>query len=234
MNLALTYAAAQRANAAYEMNPVASVAGFAALGLTHLGLYQNDSHQAVVSHDAAGQFFLSISGTRFLKEWGDLFDDLDTTAVPVGDPALGAKVAAGAYGGLVDVYAWAKSLAPAGTIWTVEGHSLGGGRARFAPLFLSPAELGAMYSFESPKFANAAFWSEYAWEMDKLTSVVNGRDLWVSWPFISEYSHPLRTQVWLQDSGYQLITPDQWPGGRWPSDHDMGLVLSRLAALLPA
>ena len=77
-------------------------AAFEALGLTWLGQFQNDSHQAVLSRDAAGGIYLTISGTRFGRSLGDLLEDIDLTPVDVGG---GARVTAGAYDGLSELWA---------------------------------------------------------------------------------------------------------------------------------
>lgn len=230
MNFASVLAAAQRAQAAYIDDAGKARAAFEALGLFFIGQYQNDSHQAVLSQDAAANVYLSISGTRFSQgKIADLLDDIDLEPVPVGD---GAMVTRGAYEGLDAMWSWAQSLAPAGAIFNVEGHSLGAWRTRYTPLFLPRSRIGLLHSFESPKSANAAYWSKYAGELATLVSIVNGRDLWVSWPFLGDWCHPDRDQVWLQSTGFQIITPAQWPGGRVVSDHDIDLVVKRLQQIV--
>jgi hypothetical protein len=230
MNFASVLAAAQRAQAAYIDDAGKARAAFEALGLFFIGQYQNDSHQAVLSQDAAANVYLTISGTRFSQgKICDLLDDIDLEPVSVGD---GAMVTRGAYEGLDAMWSWAQNLAPADAIFNVEGHSLGAWRARYTPLFLARSRIGLLHSFESPKGANAAYWSKYEGELATLVSVVNGRDLWVSWPFIGEWCHPCRDQIWLQSEGFQINTPTQWPGGRAISDHDIDLVVTRLQQIV--
>lgn len=235
MNLAETLAAAKRASMAYAPSPEPLVT---ALGLSFIGQYQNDSHQAVLSADPAdGRIFLSISGTRFSQgKLGDLFDDVDLDPVDVGQ---GARVTKGAYDGLADMWAWARQLAPPGATFNVEGHSLGGWRTAYTPLFLEAGRIGDLYAFESPKPANLAYWQRFDAELASLVNVVNGRDLWASWPFdvpfLKEvWIHQPRNRFWLTgDPGdpLRVIMPDQWPGGRDPADHDIDLVVSRLSTL---
>lgn len=228
-------AAAQRANAAYIDDKKAAAAAFFALGLRFIGQYQTDSCQAVLSiSDATGIYNLSISGTRFSQgKLGDLFDDLDDSLIDIGagDQQL---VTCGAWDDLPMLWAWVKAQVPKTASLNVEGHSLGGWRARYTPSFLDSSRIVALHSFESPKGANLIYWTKYLPVLqEKLISVVNGRDLWVSWPFWHrDLCHPPLPAIWLQEDGYQVINPGQWPGGLLPSDHDMDTVVSRLAALV--
>ena len=238
MNLAYVLAAARRASAAYEVDEASARAAFGSLGLDFVGQYQNASHQAVLSHDPAdGSTYLSISGTRFSDaKLGDLFDDLDLDPIDVGG---GAMVTKGAYDGLADLWAWARQLAAPGATFNVEGHSLGGWRTSYTPLFLEADRIGQLVALESPKPANQTYWWKYDAELSSLINVVNGRDLWVSWPFdllnAQRWVHQPRDRLWLMGdpaNQLQVITPDQWPGGRSPADHSIDLVITRLAALV--
>jgi len=228
MNLANVAAAARRAQAAYIEDAAQVRTAFEALGLTFVSQYRDDSHQAVVSRDAEGGAYLSISGTR--RSLGDLFDDACDLATK--DLGGGRLVSAGAFEGMFDLWKWAHSLAPADTVWNVEGHSLGGQRALFTGVFNSLERVGAIHAFEAPKAANAAFWG---WQMPALASavcVVNGADLWFGWPHISDLSHLPRDHLWLHDDAgnFTVIKPEQWPVGFDPDDHAIDLVANRLGA----
>lgn len=238
MNLAAVLEAAKRASAAYEVDQAAAQAAFGQLGLDFLGQYQDGSHQAALSHDPTdGAIYLSISGTRFSSgKLGDLFDDLDLDPV---DTGAGAMVTKGAYEGLSDMWAWARQLAPPGATFNVEGHSLGGWRTAYTPLFLEVDRIGQLVALESPKPASQTYWCKYDAELSALINVVNGRDLWVSWPFdllnAQRWVHQPRNRLWLTgdpSTPLQVIMPDQWPGGRSPADHDIDLVVTRLSALV--
>jgi hypothetical protein len=232
VNFAATLAAAQRAQAAYIEDRAQSQAAFSALGLTWLDQYQNAEHQAVLCRGPDGTVYLSISGTRFADgAMGDVWEDICLDAVNL--PG-GADVVAGAYNGLDAMWSWAKALVSAGTVFNVEGHSLGAWRTRYTPLFLPAAQIGSLFSFESPKAGNPAFWMLYGGQLANMVSVVNGLDLFVSWPFLGEWCHPPRDEIWLQDTGFQVTNPSQWPGGRRLSDHSIDLVVQRLKVLATA
>jgi len=228
-------AAAQRASAAYVMDPRASQDTFEALGYAWHGLYQNADHQAVVSSDACGRAYLSISGTRFSDGMaGDVFDDLDDSWVDVGQ---GAQVLKGAYDGCDDLYAWAQGIMGPGAWWHVEGHSLGGWRGRYAPLFLPVDDISQLVTFESPKSANAAYYARFQSLFgSRVLSVVNGHDIFVGFPWLSGAAcHP--PQDWwhlLADGTYSVESPATWPGGLELDDHDITLVVTRLTALAAA
>lgn len=227
------YNAARRANLAYELDPAKSSAGFFSLGqgLTWLGIYQNGSHQAVVCTDDKGEGYLSISGTRFKTDPGDLLDDVSLLSHDLGD---GVEVTRGAFEGLDDMWEWADSFVDPSTVWHVCGHSLGAWRTRYTPVFLPPERIGSLHSFESPKGANAAYWNKYQQQLAGMISVVNERDLFVSWPFLSfeGWEHPqMLPVVWLQGSSYSITMPHMWPGGRDVRDHSMDVVEARLKVL---
>jgi hypothetical protein len=233
MNFTPVLAAAKRAQAVYIVDPALSKKSFEALGHTWIGQFQDADSQAVLSRDSAETVCLSISGTRFSDgKLGDLLDDIDLEAVDLGD---GVLVAHGAYDGLVEIWKWAKGLVLAGTVFDVCGHSLGGWRSLYTPLFLEAGQIGVIHAFESPKGATAAYWSKYAAELGRAVSVCNGRDLWYGWPFLPipvDYRHAPTPLIWLQDEGYKLITPDQWPGGLWFHDHSIDLIVLRLEAIV--
>lgn len=236
MSLTAMLAAAERAQAVYIVDPVASRRDFEALGHVWIGQFQDADSQAVLTRDAAGNVCLSISGTRFSSgKLGDLFDDIDLTPVDLGD---GVKVAHGAYEALFDIWAWAKALVPIGTVFDVCGHSLGAWRTLYTPLFLPAAQIGPLHAFESPKGATAAYWTKFATELASAVSVVNGHDIFYGYPFLppppyfTDYVHAPTPVFWLQDGGIKTITPDQWPGGVCEPDHSIDLVVQRIRSLV--
>jgi pimeloyl-ACP methyl ester carboxylesterase len=230
MNPAVVLAAARRAQAAYIMDAGASKSAFEALGYQWIGQTKDHDSQAVLSSDSSGAVYLSISGTRFSdRQLGDLFDDMDLCPVHVGD---GAYVTRGAYEGLTDVWQWAKELVPVGTIFNVEGHSLGGWRASYTPLFLPATQIGALHCFEPPKGANAAYYAKFATELASMVIVGNGRDIWMNYPRLGDWLHRPGPMIWLQSKGYQEIDTAAWPGGFSLGDHSIDLVVERLAAVV--
>lgn len=234
--LADVLAAGERAAAAYLITPLESRAAFEQLGLRWHGLYQQEGLQAVLSSDVAGRVFLSISGTRFEdRKISDLLDDLDTRWVDVG---LGAEVLRGAYDGLQELWTWAKAQVATETAWYVEGHSLGGWRARYTPLFVGEDQIAQIVSFESPKSANAAFYERFKEVFSTVyAGVVNGSDIFVGYPWTSteachppyQWHHLLSGPPWLQ-----MEDPANWPGGLNYEDHSIDLVVSRLRDLVDA
>lgn len=228
MNRAAVLAAACRAQAAYILDDADARAAFEGLGLTFIARYENDSHQAVVSVDGE-RAYLSISGTRFGHDLGDLLDDLHVGAHDFGG---GAQAPAGVVEGLDEVYAWAASLMPPGTTWHIEGHSLGGERALMSGMFLPAAQIAAVHAFEAPKCGNPALWLQLAPVLERTVCVVNGADLWFGWPQAAAWLHPLILHQWLKDNAghAEQIMPTAWPGGTAPGDHDISLVVNRLRA----
>lgn len=229
MNRAAIVAAAKRAQAAYILDDAGARAAFEGLEQTFLGRYENDSHQAVVSQDVAGACYLSISGTRFGHDLGDLLEDLHITGKDLGN---GMRVAAGVYDGMQAMWDWAERLVPAGATWNVEGHSLGAERALLAGLFLPAAHVGAIHAFEAPRCGNAALWAHLMPTLANAGCVVDGADLWFGWPQASEWLHVPLPHIWLlDDAGHaDLIMPDKWPEGDNPDDHDIARVVERLIA----
>lgn len=234
IDFAVISLACDRASAAYAETQQEAEQQFLALGNQVLGYYADDDHQAVLSVDVYGQTFLSISGTRFSQgKIGDLFDDVDLDLVPVGDAADGCKVTRGAYEGLDKMWTWAKSFVANETIFNVEGHSLGAWRTLYTPLFLPAQQIGAIHAFESPKGANAAYWQRYSKELSAAVHVVNQDDIFYGWPELnSEVCHPPVPAIWLHPTGFDCITPDQWPGGLSLEDHRVDNVGRRLRALI--
>lgn len=230
--IATVLAAAQRSQAAYVIDQGASKDTFTALGYLWHGLYQTADHQAVVSSDADGRCYLSIAGTRFSDgKLGDVLDDLNVSWVNVGQ---GAEVLKGAYDGCRELYGWARGLMGPSTDWHIEGHSLGGWRARYAPLFLDLDDIAQLITFESPRSANAVYYERFkALFANGTLSVVNGRDIFVDWPWLStEARHP--PQDWwhlLDDGTVSIEDPSTWPGGISKADHDIELVVERLTGL---
>lgn len=229
--------AAARANAAYVIDECASKSAFEALGDTWIAQYQNACHQAVISADADGETYLSISGTRAsaLKVMDVLADmSLDPIAVN------GGNVTAGVYEGMQDLWQWVLDTVPAGDVVHVAGHSLGGSRTHLTPLFLRAAQIGRLHSFEAPKFADAAFYAAHAAALSGMVCVLNGADLWASWPWKEGPLKDLRWQarpgvqhVWLVDDRgtFSVVPGNQWPEGADPLDHDMSRVQARVDAI---
>lgn len=229
MNFVEILAAARRSNAAYIDDTNSAMAAFEQLGYEFRGQFQNGGHQAVLSRGPDGRIYLSISGTRFSqRKVGDILDDLDTKPFNVGD---GALVTLGAYVGLDDMWKWAASLAPPGAVFNIEGHSLGAGRALFSPLFLPDAQIGDVYAFESPRFANAVYWQKYP--LTSAVHTVNGADIFYGYPFVSpQWVHPDRDVIWLKESGFDVIRPTDWAGGLSIADHGIDKVIARLEAIV--
>ncbi|MBU9203147.1 hypothetical protein KTD31_17460 [Burkholderia multivorans] len=222
-------AAAKRAQAAYIIDAKASQAAFEALGYTWIGQYEDDDSQAVLTRDAKGAVNLSISGTRFSAgKIGDLIDDLQTEPYDIGG---GARVTRGPYQSAGEIWAWAKGSVPAGTVFNVEGHSLGGWRTSYTPLFLPAAQIGTLHAFEPPKGANAAYYARFSAELANLIIVGNGRDIWFGYPRLGEWIHRPGSMVWLRTSGFSVIDTTAWPGGLSLADHSIDLVVSRLVAI---
>jgi hypothetical protein len=222
--------AAARANAAYIEDRNAAQAAFCALGDTFIDQYQNGTHQAVLSRDPQGRTQLSISGTRGLSSKSlDLLDDVDLTPVSFER----GNVAAGALEGCAALYTWANASAR-GQI-DVQGHSLGGARTHLAPAFLAAAQCGKLYSFESPRFMDAAYYTNLAPALAGMVCTVNGYDPWAAWPwFDSAYVRPPLSHIWLGAEGFvQPCTPAQLPGFHVLAygDHDMDGIAAKLAAL---
>lgn len=226
-----------RSQAVYEEDPDKSRAAFEALGYQWLGQYKNGEHQAVVCTDSIGTY-LSISGTRFSDgELGDLYEDVDIDPIAAD---CGGFVTHGAFSGLDAMWSWARSLVALNTTWTVDGHSLGAWRARYSPLLISPVYIDHIYSFASPKGGDAALWEAMMPALaDKLVSVANDLDIFVSYPFDLpfekvEWTHPNLPMIRLisDPAAYESILPAAWPGGRRLSDHHVGLYAQRLSAIV--
>ncbi|WP_109477723.1 hypothetical protein [Paraburkholderia sp. C35] len=222
--------AAKRAQAAYIIDAAAARAAFEALGYSWIDQFQDRDSQAVLVHDAAGAVYLSMSGTRFSAgKLGDLIDDLQTRPIDVGS---GARVTRGAYESAAEIWAWAKKLAPTDTVWNVEGHSLGGWRTSYTPIFVPRAQIGRLHAFEPPRGANAAYYSLFENELASLEIVGNGRDIWFGYPRMGDWIHRPGQMLWLQSKGYELIDTAAWPGGFSLGDHSIDLVVQRLEQIV--
>jgi hypothetical protein len=232
MNLPAAALAAQRANAAYIEDPKQSKAAFVALGDVWVAGFMNSSHQAVMSVDSSGSTFLSISGTRASNRPEDIFDDVSLDSVTV----KGGKVTSGVYEGMAAMWKWALQTAPTDAVFNVCGHSLGGARTHLTPLFILAKQIGALHSFESPKFCDAEFYSTYEAELAGMVCVLNGRDAWAAWPWVSEIwtARPNVDHMWLKDDYYEyaIIPASEWPGGLNVADHSMDVVEKRMLGVL--
>jgi hypothetical protein len=233
MDLAAAALAAKRANAAYHIDPPDSKAAFEALGDAWTAIYSDANNQAVLSTDPAGAVHLSISGTRASSlKLGDIFDDVSLDPHPV----KGGTVTEGVISGMQEVWNWALSVAPDGAVFNVAGHSLGASRTHLTPLFVRASQIGALHSFEAPKFCDRQYYETYAKELAGMVCVLNGRDTWAAWPWIDYRwtGRPLQDHLWLKSFGFSMISASQWPGlGRF-GDHDMDLVQARMEALVVA
>jgi hypothetical protein len=224
--------AAKRANAAYVIDRAASQAAFAALGDHWVGMYQNDSHQAILSADLNGNTHLSISGTRAsaLKVM-DVLADMDIAPVSV----QGGSVTQGVYEGMSGLWQWVLDTVPTGDTVHVSGHSLGASRTHLTPLFLPQSQIGMLHAFEAPKFADASFYQTHAAALANMVCVLNGADLWAAYPWKNPAwcARPLPLHVWLKDDlgSFEMIPGAQWPGGVNADDHDIGLVCHRLDSI---
>lgn len=224
--------ACRRANAAYIENDDESKAAFAALGDNWVGQLQDDSHQAVMSVDQHGETWLSISGTRASDgQLADVWRDVALAPVPI----KGGIVTRGAQEGMIHVFDWAMSTAPAGTIINLTGHSLGAVSAQICPAYLPSEQIGQIFSFAAPKFIAADFFASHAEVFKRLIACVNASDGWASWPWFDrrwQYRAPVPT-VWLkndQGSFQMLDDGNRWPGGWRFSDHDIDSYQKRIDA----
>jgi hypothetical protein len=233
MDWAAIALAAKRANAAYLIDREQSKAAFEALGDVWLGIYSDADNQAVMSLDVGGRVHLSISGTRASSfKLADLFDDVSLDPHPV----KGGTVTDGVISGMQDVWSWALSVAPKDAVISVAGHSLGAARCHLTPLFLPPAQIGSLHSFEAPKFLGADFYATYAAELAGMVCVLNGRDTWAAWPWIDPrwQARPQQDHIWLTTAGFAVIPASQWPGAGSFADHGMDVVQARCEALAAA
>ncbi len=196
--------AALRAQAAYIIDAEESRLAFEGLGNDWMGIFKNDSHQAVLSMDRDNKLYLSISGTRFLYSIGDIWDDIHSRKILT----KGNYVSIGAYDGLIDVWEWAKSIAGEDREWNVDGHSLGAIRALYTPIFIPQENIGDIFVFGPIKGTTKEFWEKYKETLDKIFMVVNNNDLFHSWPFFSDFSHPPTYALWLRSHNYEFIDPN--------------------------
>lgn len=239
---------AQRCAAAYLPGESDARAAFAQLGSTVFGRYVDDDHQVIAHRTAAGELTITLAGTRvsvekILECVGDLRDDMECEPLDLGD---GIKVATGAHRGLATVFAWALGFFSGnpGQI-SVEGHSLGGQRACYTPLYLPAERIGRMMAFEPPKPANGAYWARYVDLLPSLTTVVHGKDPWFAWDWggATLMHPPGHSLLWLRDGSSAEVSQDEWSAAtglpeinlaRHGGDHDIGAVAAALGALARA
>jgi hypothetical protein len=230
MDWAAIAQAARRANAAYIIDPGKSKAAFEALGDVWSDIYSDANNQAVISVDPSGATHLTISGTRASSlKLGDVFDDVSLDPHPV----KGGTVTEGVISGMQDVWNWALSVAPKGAVFNVAGHSLGASRTHLTPLFIPASQIGALHSFEAPKFADSQFYATYAAALANMVCVLNGRDTWAAWPWIDPrwQARPQQDHIWLKSVGFSVIPASQWPGLGSFGDHSMDVVQARIEKL---
>lgn len=215
--------ACRRANAAYVEDDDASKAAFAALGDTWVSQLQDDSHQAVLSIDKAGQAWLSISGTRASDlQLGDVLRDVRLDPVAI----KGGHATEGAADGMQHVFDWAQSTAPAGAVLNITGHSLGSVSAQLAPAYMLSERIGRIYGYAAPKFIAQDFFDSHAAVFARFVGVLNSKDGWANFPWLDsrwQYRAPV-PHAWLKnDQGTFEVLPsgNRWPGGMVYSDHDI-------------
>jgi hypothetical protein len=231
MDWAALALAARRANAAYIEDAAQSKAAFSALDDDWIDIYQDDSHQAVLSVTPAGETHLSISGTRASDgKLADIYADAQLDPVSIG----GGSATRGAVEGMQDLWNWVLQTVPAANPISVCGHSLGGSRTHLTPAFLPAARIGSLVSFAAPKFVDAAFYAAHADALAVMTCVVNGDDGWCSWPwFDGRWQHrPPLPHIWLKDDSGDFVTilGDLWPGGWDFADHSIDRYQARIDA----
>jgi hypothetical protein len=227
--------AARRADAAYIENTAEARAAFEQLGDTFIDQYQNGTHQAVLTADSAGRTQLSISGTRKLSLTAlDLLDDIDLTPV-LPDRTRPYRVARGAYEGLQEMWGWINETVDWRAVLDVQGHSLGGARTHFTPMFRAPQFVGRLHSFESPKFADSAYYAHFAEDLAHMVCTLNGRDPWAAWPWVGGlYGRPQQQHAWLMEVGFDMLDPKDWVSGNalvFSGDHSMSLVADRISTI---
>lgn len=227
MNPIAIVAAGQRAEAAYIVDPAAAKTAFEQLGMTFLGQYQDSTHQGVVSMDAKGRYYVTITGTRWSEGFGaDLLSDI--WLAPVNAPK-GGVVPSGVYCGMKDFWGWVATKIPAGTGFNIEGHSLGAERALLAPIFVDPKLIGDIYAFEPPQCGTQEFWDAYREDLKNAVVTVCGQDIWFNWPPHQGYVHDAKMAVlWLLSTGSEWVLPAQYQGGNNAGDHQITEVNQRL------
>lgn len=231
MDWSATAKAVRRANAAYIIDAAQSKKAFEALGDVWSDIYSDSNNQAVISVDQSGATHLSISGTRASNlKLGDIFDDVSLDPHPV----KGGTVTEGVISGMQGVWDWALSVAPAGSVFHLTGHSLGASRVHLWPLFVKPEQIGSAYSFEAPKFCSAEYYTTYAAELAGMACFLNGRDTWAAWPWIDPrwQGRPQQDHYWLQSTGFKVIPASRWPGLGSFADHGIDLVQSRVLSIV--
>lgn len=224
--------AAKRAQAAYIIDAAQAKAAFESLGHTFISQFKDEDSQAVLSVGPDGRTYFSLAGTRFSAgKLGDLIDDLQTDALDLGG---GAKVTRGPYESAKELFEWALSVVPAGTVLHCSGHSLAGWRISYAPCFVKPEQIGSLFAFEPPRGANLAYYQKYQNELAGLIVCGNGRDIWFGYPRLGPWIHRPGPMVHLTTTGYEIIDTAKWPGGLSLGDHSIDLVVQRLEKIAAA
>lgn len=227
MNPIAIVAAGQRAEAAYIVDPVAAKTAFEELGMTFLGQYQDSTHQGVVSMDAKGRYYVTITGTRWSEGFGaDLLADI--WLAPIKAPK-GGLVPSGVYCGMKDFWTWVETKVPAGTVLNIEGHSLGAERALLAPIFMDSSLIGDLYAFEPPQCATQDYWDAYRDDLKNAIVTVCGQDAWFNWPPHQGYVHDAQMPLlWILSIGCQWVMPAAYRGGANTNDHQITEINQRL------
>jgi hypothetical protein len=232
MDFAPILSAARRAQAAYIMDAAQAKAAFEALGHTFIAQFKDHDSQAVLSLGPDGKTYFSLAGTRFSdRQLGDLIDDLQTDALDLGG---GAKVTRGPYESAKELFAWALSVVPKGTVLNCAGHSLAGWRISYIGSFVPSAQIGSLFAFEPPRGANLAYYAKYQKELAGLTIIGNSADIWFGYPRLGGWKHRPGPMIHLSKTGYQVIDTSAWPGGLSLADHSIDLVVQRLEKLAAA
>jgi hypothetical protein len=223
--------AAQRANAAYVSDLQAARAAFAALNMTFVSQYRNDTHQAVISTDIHDRYYLTISGTRYSQENNiDLVDDIWLAPEKA---AKGGVIPAGVNQGMQEFWNWVLQTVPAAATINVEGHSLGAERTLLTPLFLAKERIGDLYAFEPPQCGTQEFWDAYRDELKGAVVTVCGGDIWFGWPPRQGYVHDAQSNLfWLLDQHIEIILPNEWTGATCEADHAITEVIARIQSAI--
>jgi hypothetical protein len=155
----------------------------------------------------------------------DVFRDMSLEPKKV----KGGTVTEGVSAGMDALWAWVLSTVPHANQISVAGHSLGASRTHLTPLYLPAGRIGALHSFEAPKFADAQYYAAYAAKLAGMVCFLNGRDTWAAWPWIDLrwQARPPQDHVWLQGTGFTVIPAAEWPGAASFSDHGIDMVQER-------
>jgi hypothetical protein len=233
LDLASGLAAALLADAAYQEDETLCKAEFGALGHDVVARMSDDFKQAVVTVDrtkpASGEFYLNVSGSRIAggdvgksygAELGDVIQDVEVEPLSV----PGGLATAGPWRRAMAIFDWSRKQAPVGAKWRFRGHSLGAWCDLYAFSAFPLEDVLDVEVLASPKGADEAYWASLPpGALDKVTSWVYRRDLWVGYPWIGPWRHPPGASLaWLDGSAPpRAVTESRWPGGINPHDHDL-------------